>query len=207
MVAACAHGTAKYLDPRPGRRPIQFYANGEVDDRCTRYVKVGQPSLGDHVGRCHDTCLRPVRRDRIDRCCHRRPGRSASLTQVRSATLRIDYGDVRFLVDPVLADKDTYPGFEGTANSQRRNERIPGRHRAESGSPSGCEGAAIGISGARYQAGAVVFSRAASSSLASGAAEAGFCPVMRRPSTTTCASQFPADEYWAPSARSASSSS
>src|SRR6478752_2620945 len=54
-----------------------------------------------------------------------RSTRSASLTQVRNATLRIDYGGVRFLVDPVLADKDAYPGFEGTANSQRRNPLVP----------------------------------------------------------------------------------
>ncbi|WP_242129472.1 MBL fold metallo-hydrolase [Sphingobium sp. Sx8-8] len=51
--------------------------------------------------------------------------RSASLTQVRNATLRINYGGVRFLVDPVLADKDAYPGFVGTANSQRRNPLVP----------------------------------------------------------------------------------
>ncbi|MET3667199.1 MBL fold metallo-hydrolase [Caulobacter sp. 1776] len=54
-----------------------------------------------------------------------RSTRSASLTQVRNATLRIDYGGVRFLVDPVLADEDAYPGFEGTANSQRRNPLVP----------------------------------------------------------------------------------
>jgi L-ascorbate metabolism protein UlaG (beta-lactamase superfamily) len=54
-----------------------------------------------------------------------RATRSASLTQVRNATLRIDYGGVRFLVDPLLADKDAYPGFEGTANSQRRNPLVP----------------------------------------------------------------------------------
>ena len=54
-----------------------------------------------------------------------RSARSASLTQVRNATVRIDYGGVRFLVDPVLADKDAYPGFEGTANSQRRNPLVP----------------------------------------------------------------------------------
>ncbi|AVQ04451.1 hypothetical protein B7G68_13030 [Caulobacter segnis] len=54
-----------------------------------------------------------------------RETRSASLTQVRNATLRIDYGGARFLVDPVLADKDAYPGFEGTANSQRRNPLVP----------------------------------------------------------------------------------
>lgn len=54
-----------------------------------------------------------------------RTTRSASLTQVRNATLCVDYGGVRFLVDPVLADKDAYPGFEGTANSQRRNPLVP----------------------------------------------------------------------------------
>lgn len=54
-----------------------------------------------------------------------RSTRSASLTQVRNATLRIDYGGVRFLVDPLLGDKDAYPGFEGTANSQRRNPLVP----------------------------------------------------------------------------------
>jgi L-ascorbate metabolism protein UlaG (beta-lactamase superfamily) len=54
---------------------------------------------------------------------HSKP--SASVTQVRNATLRIDYGGVRFLVDPLLADKDAYPGFEGTANSQRRNPLVP----------------------------------------------------------------------------------
>ena len=53
------------------------------------------------------------------------PHGSASLTQVRNATLRIDYGGVRFLVDPLLAAKDAYPGFEGTANSQRRNPLVP----------------------------------------------------------------------------------
>jgi L-ascorbate metabolism protein UlaG (beta-lactamase superfamily) len=54
-----------------------------------------------------------------------RTTRSARLTQVRNATLRVDYGGVRFLVDPLLADKDAYPGFEGTANSQRRNPLVP----------------------------------------------------------------------------------
>src|SRR6187399_544268 len=54
-----------------------------------------------------------------------RPAPRASLTQVRNATVLIDYGGVRFLVDPVLADKDAYPGLEGTANSQRRNPLVP----------------------------------------------------------------------------------
>ena len=46
-------------------------------------------------------------------------GQRATLTQVRNATLRVDYGGVRFLVDPMLADKGAYPGFEGTANATR----------------------------------------------------------------------------------------
>ena len=55
------------------------------------------------------------------------PGASAQakLTQVRNATLRIDYGGVRFLVDPLLAEKGAYPGFEGTANSHLRNPLVP----------------------------------------------------------------------------------
>jgi L-ascorbate metabolism protein UlaG (beta-lactamase superfamily) len=48
-----------------------------------------------------------------------------TLTQVRNATLRIDYGGTRFLVDPLLADKGAYPGFEGSANSELRNPLVP----------------------------------------------------------------------------------
>jgi L-ascorbate metabolism protein UlaG (beta-lactamase superfamily) len=54
-----------------------------------------------------------------------RTSAQAKLTQVRNATLRIDYGGVRFLVDPLLAEKGAYPGFEGTANSQLRNPLVP----------------------------------------------------------------------------------
>lgn|GEM_PF-2222472 len=52
-----------------------------------------------------------------------------------------------------------------------------------------------------------IFLSAATSSLASGPADAGFWPVMRRPSTITRGCQLAADEYSAPSALSASSSS
>jgi hypothetical protein len=66
--------------------------------------------------------------------------------------------------------------------------------------------------GAKYRiegAGApqVSFLSAANSSFAIGPAEAGFWPVMSRPSTTTFGCQFAVEEYSAPSARSASSSS
>jgi L-ascorbate metabolism protein UlaG (beta-lactamase superfamily) len=35
------------------------------------------------------------------------------IKQVRNATLRLGYGGTRFLMDPYLAKKDAYPGFEG----------------------------------------------------------------------------------------------
>lgn len=47
-----------------------------------------------------------------------------TLTQVRNATLRVDYGRVRFLIDPLLAEKGAYPGFEGSANSELRNPLV-----------------------------------------------------------------------------------
>ena len=39
---------------------------------------------------------------------------------VRNATARIEYAGSVFLVDPFLAEKGTYPGFEGTPNSEKR---------------------------------------------------------------------------------------
>jgi len=42
------------------------------------------------------------------------------ITQIRSATVKIDYGGSRFLIDPVLAPKDSYPGFPGTLNDHTR---------------------------------------------------------------------------------------
>ena len=47
------------------------------------------------------------------------------LTQVRNATLKLEYVEKRILVDPMLADKDAYPGFEGTVNSHLRNPLVP----------------------------------------------------------------------------------
>ncbi|MDW9670323.1 MBL fold metallo-hydrolase [Sinorhizobium meliloti] len=47
-----------------------------------------------------------------------------TLTQVRNATLRVNYGGVRFLIDPLLADKGAYSGFEGSANSELRNPLV-----------------------------------------------------------------------------------
>ncbi|MCM2505675.1 MBL fold metallo-hydrolase [Aureimonas altamirensis] len=49
----------------------------------------------------------------------------ATLTQIRNATLRVDYGGVRFLVDPMLARVGAYAGFEGSAMSHLRNPLVP----------------------------------------------------------------------------------
>jgi L-ascorbate metabolism protein UlaG (beta-lactamase superfamily) len=46
------------------------------------------------------------------------------ITQVRNATLIIEYAGKKLLVDPFLAEKGAYPGFEGTANSHLRNPLV-----------------------------------------------------------------------------------
>lgn len=38
-----------------------------------------------------------------------------NITHIRNATQLITYAGKRFLVDPMLAPKGTYPGFPGTA--------------------------------------------------------------------------------------------
>lgn len=43
------------------------------------------------------------------------------LTQVRNATLFIEYASTTFLIDPMLAEKDAWDGFAGTARSHLRN--------------------------------------------------------------------------------------
>lgn len=46
------------------------------------------------------------------------------ITQIRNATLIVEYAGKRFLVDPMLAPKDTYPGFPGTPNSHLKNPTV-----------------------------------------------------------------------------------
>mgnify|MGYP006315322377 FL=1 len=46
------------------------------------------------------------------------------ITQVRNATLLLDYAGTRFLIDPMLSAKGAFPSFEGTANSQLRNPLV-----------------------------------------------------------------------------------
>ena len=43
-----------------------------------------------------------------------------NIRQIRNATLVIEYGGKKFLIDPWLAAKGAYPGFEGTPNSHLR---------------------------------------------------------------------------------------
>ena len=47
------------------------------------------------------------------------------ITQVRNATLRLDFGGVRFLLDPMLGEKGAYPAFKGTENSHLGNPTVP----------------------------------------------------------------------------------
>lgn len=46
------------------------------------------------------------------------------LQQVRNATVKISYGDTTFLIDPMLAEKGAYPGFENTYRSHLRNPLV-----------------------------------------------------------------------------------
>ena len=48
----------------------------------------------------------------------------AEIQLIRNATLKITYGDTTFLIDPMLAEKGAYPGFEGTYRSHLRNPMI-----------------------------------------------------------------------------------
>lgn len=46
------------------------------------------------------------------------------LTQIRNATLVLDYAGKKFLIDPMLADKDSWPGFVGYARPHLRNPTV-----------------------------------------------------------------------------------
>lgn len=47
-----------------------------------------------------------------------------NITQIRNATQLITYAGKRFLIDPMLAPKDAYPGFAGTAHADIRNPMV-----------------------------------------------------------------------------------
>lgn len=46
------------------------------------------------------------------------------LTQIRNATVIVEYAGLKFLIDPVLAEKGAYPGFPGTPRSELRNPMV-----------------------------------------------------------------------------------
>lgn len=46
------------------------------------------------------------------------------INQIRNATVIIDYAGKKFLVDPMLAEKESYPGFPGTHNSDKSNPLV-----------------------------------------------------------------------------------
>jgi L-ascorbate metabolism protein UlaG (beta-lactamase superfamily) len=46
------------------------------------------------------------------------------LTQIRNATIQLEYAGKKILIDPMLAKKGAYPGFEGTVNSELRNPLV-----------------------------------------------------------------------------------
>ena len=47
-----------------------------------------------------------------------------NITQIRNATQLITYAGKRFLIDPMLAPKGTYPGFPGTARADIRHPMV-----------------------------------------------------------------------------------
>lgn len=49
---------------------------------------------------------------------------SVKFQQIRNATIKVEYAGTTFLVDPMLAKKGAYPGFQGTYNSELRNPLV-----------------------------------------------------------------------------------
>jgi L-ascorbate metabolism protein UlaG (beta-lactamase superfamily) len=49
---------------------------------------------------------------------------TVKVQQVRNATIKVEYAGTTFLIDPMLAPKETYPGFPGTYNSHLRNPLV-----------------------------------------------------------------------------------
>ncbi|MGE4406234.1 MBL fold metallo-hydrolase [Pseudomonas sp.] len=51
-------------------------------------------------------------------------GSAVQMQQIRNATVKISYADTTFLIDPMLAKKGSYPGFENTYRSHLRNPLV-----------------------------------------------------------------------------------
>lgn len=50
--------------------------------------------------------------------------KAVQVQQIRNATAKISYAGKTFLLDPLLAKKGAYPGFDGTFRSERRNPLV-----------------------------------------------------------------------------------
>lgn len=48
-----------------------------------------------------------------------------SYQHIRNATGKLTYNDTTFLIDPMFADKDGFPGFAGTFNQETANPKTP----------------------------------------------------------------------------------
>lgn len=46
------------------------------------------------------------------------------LTQIRNATLVLQYAGKKFLIDPMLAEKEAWDGFVGSARPHLRNPMV-----------------------------------------------------------------------------------
>ncbi|WP_082493479.1 MBL fold metallo-hydrolase [Massilia sp. Leaf139] len=62
----------------------------------------------------------------LDTAAARIPSGAAGLgfQLIRNATVKLRFGTTTFLVDPMLAKKDSFPGFPGTMNSHLRNPTV-----------------------------------------------------------------------------------
>lgn len=49
---------------------------------------------------------------------------AVQMQQIRNATVKVSYADTTFLIDPMLAKKGSYPGFENTYRSELRNPLV-----------------------------------------------------------------------------------
>lgn len=49
---------------------------------------------------------------------------AVKMQHIRNATVKISYADTTFLIDPMLAKKGSYPGFENTYRSNLRNPLV-----------------------------------------------------------------------------------
>ncbi|MUI15408.1 MBL fold metallo-hydrolase [Massilia dura] len=49
---------------------------------------------------------------------------TVNFQQIRNATIKVEYAGTTFLVDPMLAPRGAWPGFEGTVNSHLRNPLV-----------------------------------------------------------------------------------